>query len=70
MIHTDQDSQYTGKELQACLTEKKITCSMSGKGNCWDNAVVENFFATLRDKLEILNGPSPYPGQLLCSLWV
>lgn len=70
MIHTDQGSQYTGKEFQACLAEKKITCSMSGKGNCWDNAVVESFFATLKDELEILDGFIRDPEQLLCDLWV
>ena len=36
MIHTDQGSQYTGKEFQKRLVDKKITCSMSGKGNCWE----------------------------------
>jgi putative transposase len=47
MIHTDQGSQYTGKEFQSLLAAKKIMFSMSGKGNCWDNAVVESFFTTL-----------------------
>jgi len=70
MIHTDQGSQYTGKEFQKRLVEKKITCSMSGKGNCWDNAVVESFFATLKDELEILDGLIRDPEQLLCDLWV
>jgi len=70
MIHTDQGSQYTGKEFQKCLAENKITCSMSGKGNCWDNAVVESFFATLKDELEILDGLIRDPEQLLCDLWV
>lgn len=44
MIHTDQGSQYTGKEFQKRLVDKKITCSMSDKGNCWDNAEVESLF--------------------------
>ena len=43
---------------------------MSGKGNCWDNAVVESFFATLRDELEILDGLIRDPEQLLCDLWI
>jgi putative transposase len=42
---------------------------MSGKGNCWDNAVVESFFATLKDELEILDGLIRDPEQLLCDLW-
>jgi putative transposase len=44
MIHTDQGSQYTGKEFQKRLVDKTITCSMSDKGNCWDNAEVESLF--------------------------
>ncbi len=56
MIHADQGSQYTGKEFQKRLVDKEITCSMSRKGNCWDNAVVVSFFATLKDELEILDG--------------
>jgi transposase InsO family protein len=37
---------------------------MSGKGNCWDNAVVETFFATLKDELGILDGLIRDPEQL------
>ena len=70
MIHTDQGSQYTCKELQQRLVSKKITCSMSGKGCCWDNAVVESFFATLKDELEILDGLIRDPEQLLYDLWI
>ena len=69
MIHTDQDSQYTGEEFQKQLVDRKITCSMSGRGNCWENAVVESFFATLKDELEILDGPIRDPEQLLADLW-
>jgi transposase InsO family protein len=54
MIHTDQGSQYTGKEFQKRLADKEITCSTSRKGNYWDNAVVESFFAALKNELEIL----------------
>ena len=46
----------TGKEFKQRLVKKNITCSISGKGNCWDNAVVESFLATLKDELEILDG--------------
>ena len=44
--------------------------SMSGKGKCWDNAVVESFCATLKDELEILDGLNRDQDQLLCDLWV
>jgi putative transposase len=70
MIHTDQGSQYTGKEFQKRLVDKEITRSMSRKGNCWDNAVVESFFATLKDELEILDGLVRDPEQLLYDLWM
>jgi putative transposase len=43
---------------------------MSRKGNCWDNAVLESFFATLKDELEILAGLIRDPEQLLCDLWM
>jgi putative transposase len=70
MMHTDQGSQYTSKEFQKRLVDKEITCSMSRKGKCWDNAVVESFFATLKDELEILTGLICDPEQLLYDLWM
>ncbi|MEB3317328.1 MAG: DDE-type integrase/transposase/recombinase [Cyanobacteriota bacterium] len=55
MIHTDQGSQYTGKEFPKLLGDMQITCSLPGTGNGWDTAVVESFLATLKDGLEILD---------------
>ncbi len=46
--HSDRGSQYASKEYQALLKETGISCSMSRKANCWDNAVVESFFSTLK----------------------
>jgi len=46
--HTDQGAQYASKEHRALLEKYNITQSMSRKGNCWDNAVAESFFATLK----------------------
>jgi transposase InsO family protein len=46
--HSDRGSQYASGEYQALLTQHGMTCSMSRKGDCWDNAVVESFFATLK----------------------
>lgn len=46
--HSDRGSQYASNDYQSALTERGITCSMSRKGNCWDNAVAESFFATLK----------------------
>jgi len=46
--HSDRGSQYTGWAYLKALSEAKATSSMSRKGNCWDNAVVESFFASLK----------------------
>ena len=53
LIHTDRGSQYTATDYQKILKDRKIICSMSGKGNCWDNAVVESFFSTLKLELDL-----------------
>ncbi len=50
--HSDRGSQYACKGYQELLDLRGITCSMSRRGNCWDNAVVESFFSTL--KLELV----------------
>lgn len=49
--HSDQGTQYMSKSYRNILEENNITRSMSRKGNCYDNAVVESFFKTL--KIEI-----------------
>jgi transposase InsO family protein len=46
LFHSDQGSQYVAHAFQKQLREAGITGSMSRKGNCWDNAPVESFFAT------------------------
>jgi putative transposase len=46
--HSDQGSQYTSAAYQSQLAEAKIQTSMSRVGNCYDNAVVESFFGTLK----------------------
>jgi putative transposase len=46
--HSDRGSQYAGHAYQALLQTHEFQCSMSRKGNCWDNAVVERFFGTLK----------------------
>lgn len=46
--HSDQGVQYAAAAYQALLKQHAITCSMSRKGDCWDNAVVESFFKTLK----------------------
>ena len=49
--HSDRGSQYTGGAYQALLAAHGIVPSMSKKGDCWDNAVAESFFATLEIEL-------------------
>lgn len=49
--HTDRGSQYASDSHRAILNEHHITQSMSRKGNCWDNAVSESFFHTLKTEL-------------------
>ncbi len=46
--HSDRGVQYVAADYQRALAEHGIACSMSRKGNCWDNACVESFFRTLK----------------------
>ena len=46
--HSDRGVQYLSDDFQALLKVNGITCSMSDKGSCYDNAVVESFFASLK----------------------
>ena len=50
LSHSDRGSQYASNDYQALLKKFDITCSMSRKGNCWDNGVVESFFGTLKQE--------------------
>jgi putative transposase len=49
--HSDRGSQYASQEYQQLLADRAILGSMSRSGNCWDNAVAESFFATLKIEL-------------------
>lgn len=51
LLHSDQGSQYAAAEYQSLLASRGILCSMSRKGNCWDNAVAESFFHSLKTEL-------------------
>jgi putative transposase len=48
IVHSDRGSQYASAAHQAVLTKHKLIASMSRKGNCWDNAVMERFFLNLK----------------------
>ena len=54
MFHSDRGSQYASHDFRCRLRGLGITQSMSRVGNCWDNAVVESFFGTLKQEL-VLN---------------
>jgi transposase InsO family protein len=51
IIHSDQGWQYQHKHYQWLLAKKGVRQSMSRKGNCLDNAVIENFFGLLKSEL-------------------
>jgi len=51
IFHSDRGSQYAGKDYQELLQNYGILPSMSRKGDCWDNAVAESFFATIKREL-------------------
>jgi putative transposase len=46
--HSDRGSQYASDNFQDLLADNGIVCSMSRKGNCWDNACMESFFGSLK----------------------
>jgi putative transposase len=46
--HSDRGCQYTSEAYQSFLKRQEIQVSMSRRGNCWDNAVIERFFGTLK----------------------
>lgn len=50
--HSDRGSQYASVEFRRILKEHGIHASMSRKGNCWDNAVAESFFGSLKTELD------------------
>jgi transposase InsO family protein len=49
--HSDRGSQYASGDFRALLEREGMIASMSRKGDCWDNAVVESFFSTLKSEL-------------------
>ena len=51
IFHSDRGSQYCSHDFQRKLTEYKMMPSMSGKGNCFDNAAVETFFKSLKAEM-------------------
>jgi putative transposase len=54
IVHSDRGSQYCSAQYQGLLKQYSLRCSMSGKGNCYDNACAESFFHSL--KVEAIHG--------------
>lgn len=54
IVHSDRGSQYCSAKYQGLLAKHELICSMSAKGNCYDNACAESFFHTL--KVEVIHG--------------
>jgi putative transposase len=51
LAHSDRGSQYASEHYQVLLAKHGIECSMSRRGDCWDNAPMESFFASLKKEL-------------------
>jgi putative transposase len=51
VFHSDRGNQYCSRDYQKILRDHGLQSSMSGKGNCYDNAVVETFFKTIKAEL-------------------
>lgn len=69
--HTDRGCQYTARAYQAVLDAHGVTCSMSRAGDCYDNALAESFFGTL--KAELVHGqrwPSRRVARLAIFEWI
>ena len=54
IVHSDRGSQYCSHDYQRLIATHKLQCSMSAKGNCYDNACAESFFHSL--KVELIHG--------------
>ena len=54
IFHSDRGSQYTSSSVRYLLSKYGFRQSMSGKGNCYDNAITETFFSTLKKELVYL----------------
>jgi len=51
MLHSDRGSQYASEEVRSMIIAHRLVQSMSGKGNCYDNAITESFFHTLKTEM-------------------
>jgi transposase InsO family protein len=67
-VNADRGSQYTAQDYLALLKDNGIQVSMSGKGNPYDNAMMESFFSTLRAELtDLSDWPTRQIARRRCS---
>jgi len=59
IVHHDRGSQYTSTNYIALIQRHGLVLSMSRKGDCWDNAVAESFFSTLKIELDLIHKSAP-----------
>ena len=64
IVHTDQGSQFISHSYLKLLTKHNIRQSMSRRGNCWDNSVIESFFKTFKTEVIYQLGKRPTPEEL------
>lgn len=71
LFHCDRGCQYASDSYQQALDKAGTTCSMSRRGNCWDNAVAESFFSTLRIEL-VYRTPlmTPQAARVAIAEWI
>ena len=70
ILHSDRGSQFSSREFRAFLALHGIVQSMSRKGNCWDNAAMESFFATLKTELDLIVWPDRNTARLAVFDWI
>lgn len=71
VFHSDRGSQYAAAEYREALEDAGITCSMSRRANCWDNAVAESFFSTLKTELVYrVSLPTPAFAKTAIAEWI
>jgi transposase InsO family protein len=68
--HSDQGVQYASAEYQRLLASSGILPSMSRRGDCWDNAVAESFFSSLKTELEVRRWPTRRAASAAIAIYI
>jgi putative transposase len=71
IVHTDRGSQYASNDYRKLIKDYRMVASMSRKANCWDNAVIESFFKTLKvERIDRLRYTSRAQARLDIVDWI